>query len=97
MKWTGLYMVIGFIAAFLFPFPFSLVAVAGAFATFNFLITRQALKRMSMNTKQLFDSLRSASANPYGYKSLRYYCMGCGNPHGEIACPECDSKMKKVG
>ncbi|HZD36692.1 MAG TPA: hypothetical protein VE130_15920 [Nitrososphaeraceae archaeon] len=97
LKWTGAYMLIGFIAAFFFPFPFSLVAVVGAFIIINFLITRRALKRMGMNTKQFLDSIRSASANPYGYRPLRYYCMACGNPHREITCPKCGSKMKKVG
>jgi hypothetical protein len=93
----SVYLAIGFIAAFLFPFPFSLVAVIGGFIIINFLRTRRTLKRMGMNTREFFDSIRSASANPYGYSPLRYYCMVCDNEHREIACPKCGSKMKKVG
>jgi rRNA maturation endonuclease Nob1 len=30
-------------------------------------------------------------------RPLKYYCMNCGNQHNEIACPNCGSKMKRVG
>jgi len=29
--------------------------------------------------------------------SLKYYCMSCGREHKEAACPECGSKMERVG
>jgi hypothetical protein len=29
--------------------------------------------------------------------SLKYYCMGCGTQHRQVACPKCRSKMKRVG
>jgi rubrerythrin len=29
--------------------------------------------------------------------SLKYYCMSCGTQHKDINCPNCGSKMKKVG
>jgi hypothetical protein len=32
-----------------------------------------------------------------GGSSLRYYCMNCGTKHNQLACPKCDSKLKKVG
>ena len=35
-----------------------------------------------------------------GYRSsnsLNYYCMNCGRRHNQFACPECGSKMKRVG
>jgi hypothetical protein len=45
--------------------------------------------------KDIFGSLSpSMSANN---QSLKYYCMVCGKEHKEIACPNCGSKMKKVG
>jgi DNA-directed RNA polymerase subunit RPC12/RpoP len=28
---------------------------------------------------------------------LNYYCMSCGKEHREIACPNCGSRMKRVG
>jgi hypothetical protein len=30
-------------------------------------------------------------------RPLKYYCMGCGKEHREISCPNCGSKMKRVG
>jgi rubrerythrin len=44
--------------------------------------------------KDMFDSLSSYSNQ---YRPLKYYCMNCGKEHREIACPNCGSKMKRVG
>lgn len=100
LKWMGLYIAIGFIAAFLLPFPVSLVAAIGGFMLVNFLRTRLMMKKMGISMKGLFGSLRSSEANPSsmpGYFPIKYYCMSCGNEHKEIACPKCGSKMKRVG
>jgi len=43
----------------------------------------------------LFGSFSSAFNDQYG--PLKYYCMGCGKEHKKIACPNCGSKMKRVG
>lgn len=101
LKWMGVYITIGFIAAVLLPFPASLLAAIGGYLVVNFLRTRFALKKVGINTKQFFDSIRSSTANQsatmYEHNRLRYYCMACGNQHREIACPKCGSKMKRVG
>jgi hypothetical protein len=49
--------------------------------------------------KGWFRSLSSSStASMYsGYTTIKYYCMSCGKEHKEIACPNCGSKMKRVG
>jgi rRNA maturation endonuclease Nob1 len=44
----------------------------------------------------LFGSL-SPSISGNQDRSLKYYCMNCGREHNEIACPNCGSKMKRVG
>jgi rRNA maturation endonuclease Nob1 len=44
--------------------------------------------------KDMFGSLSSDSNQ---YRPLKYYCMNCGKEHREIACPNCGSKMKRVG
>jgi hypothetical protein len=45
--------------------------------------------------KDMFGSLSSPM---YGNnQGLKYYCMSCGKEHREIACPNCGSKMKRVG
>jgi hypothetical protein len=95
----SIYIAIGFIAALLLPFPVSLVGAIGGFMVINFLRTRLMLKKRGINMRGLFDSLRSSNVNPsmYGYNPIKYYCMGCGNEHKEIACPKCGSKMKRVG
>ena len=40
------------------------------------------------------DSISSSSM--FG-STLRYYCMRCKTEHKLAACPNCGSKMKKVG
>ena len=90
LKWIGIYIAIGF--------AISLVGALGAFLFLNFIRTRRMLKRSGIDMKGLFKSLSSVSSpSSYGYNPLKYYCMGCGKEHKEIACPNCGSKMKRVG
>jgi rubrerythrin len=32
-----------------------------------------------------------------GSKGVEYYCMSCGTKHNKAACPNCGSRMKRVG
>jgi hypothetical protein len=99
LKWMGIYIGIGFGISLVLPFPISLVTALGAFLLLNFIRTRRILKRSGIDIKGLFRSLSSTSSpSMYGYNSpLKYYCMSCGKEHKEIACPNCGSKMKRVG
>jgi hypothetical protein len=99
LKWMGIYVGIGFAISLVLPFPISFVGALGAFLFLNFIRTRRMLKRSGIDMKGLFKSLSSAPSSPsmYGYNPLKYYCMSCGKEHKEIACPNCGSKMKRVG
>ena len=101
LKWMGIYMGIAFAITWILPFPIDLVVALGAFLFLNFLRTRSMLKRVGIdNMKGWFRSLRSSySSSMYGggYTPIKYYCMSCGKEHKEIACPNCGSKMKRVG
>jgi hypothetical protein len=55
------------------------------------------LKKAGVDIKGLFRSFSSASINGVQYTPIKYYCMSCGKEHREIACPNCGSKMKRVG
>jgi hypothetical protein len=64
----------------------------------NFIRTRRMLKRAGVDIKGLFRSLSSSASMDSGqYNPIKYYCMSCGKEHREIACPNCGSKMKRVG
>lgn len=99
LKWMSVYVAIGLIAAFLLPFPVSLIGAIGGFILINLLRTHLMLKKAGISARGLFGQLRSSNVSPstYGYNPVKYYCMGCGNEHKEIACPECGSKMKRAG
>jgi hypothetical protein len=77
LKWMSIYIVIGLIAALIFPFPISLVAAIGGFMVVNFLRTCIMLKKMGISMKGLFDSMRASNANPspsmYGYNPMPSY------------------------
>jgi len=45
--------------------------------------------------KDMFGSISSPMSD--NNQGLKYYCMSCGKEHREIACPNCGSKMKRVG
>jgi hypothetical protein len=97
LKWMGIYISIGAAIALILPFPLSLLVALGAFFLLNLIRTRRMLKRAGVDVKGLFRSLSSASMGSGQYSPIKYYCMGCGKEHKEIACPNCGSKMKRVG
>jgi hypothetical protein len=96
LKWSIIYVGIGIILVLVLPFPYDLASVLGLFILVNFLRSRNILKRYggTGGIRDLFSSSMSASNQS---RPLKYYCMNCGKEHREIACPNCGSKMKRVG
>ena len=97
LKWMSVYIAMGAALALVLPFPVSLFVALGAFVLLNFIRTRRMLKRTGVDMKGLFRSFSSASMNGGQYTPIKYYCMSCGKEHREIACPNCGSKMKRIG
>jgi hypothetical protein len=60
---------------------------------------RSIMKRYGVtgSVKDMFSSLSSSTPDNNQYRPLKYYCMSCGKEHREIACPNCGSRMKRVG
>jgi hypothetical protein len=100
LKWLGIYLSIGLVLVFLLPFPYDFISIFGLFILVNFLRTRSLMKRhgggMCGGIKDLFGSF-SSSLSGNQSRPLKYYCMSCGKEHNKIACPNCGSKMKRVG
>jgi hypothetical protein len=96
LKWLGVYMSISFMLLFLLPYPYDFISVLGLVILVNFLRVRSVMKRYGGmgRIKDMFGSLASDSSQ---YRQVKYYCMSCGKEHREIACPNCGSKMKRVG
>jgi len=93
----SVYIAMGAAIALVLPFPVSLFVALGAFVLLNFIRTRRMLKRAGVDMKGLFRSFSSASMNGGQYTPIKYYCMSRGKEHREIACPNCGSKMKRIG
>ena len=101
LKWLGLYMGISIILLFLLPFPYDFISILGLLVLVNYLRgRREIIKRYGgmSGLKDMFGSVSPSMAdNNNQHRSLKYYCMNCGKEHNDITCPNCGSKMKRVG
>jgi hypothetical protein len=90
MMWFAISIAISITISLLLPFPISLVVIIGVFILLNFYMRKRMMKRMGIRGRGMFGSV-------FAGNSLNYYCLGCGKKHKETACPNCGSKMKRVG
>ena len=101
LLWIGISFGISLALSLLLPFPISLAAIFGVFILLNMYMRRIMMKRMGRMSGRagMFGSMSSAlsGGTSNNGSSLMYYCMSCGKEHKEIACPNCGSKMKRVG
>jgi hypothetical protein len=98
LKWLGFYMSVGFILIFLLPYPYDFVSIFGLFTLITYLRMRHIMKRYGIGADGIKDMFGSPPSSMSGNnQGLKYYCMGCGKEHREIACPYCGSKMKRIG
>jgi hypothetical protein len=93
--WIGISFSISIGISMLVPFPISLLAIVGTFLLLNFYLRKRMITRYGIIGGTVQGSMYSPTATDGG--SLRYYCMGCGVTHKQIACPKCGPNMKKVG
>ncbi|MGA7543957.1 MAG: hypothetical protein WBW34_12925 [Nitrososphaeraceae archaeon] len=98
VKWLIAFMGIGSILVYLLPYPYDFISLAGLFVLMVYLRSRNEMKRLGgkYGIKNLFGSFSSPKSGDQN-RPLKYYCMSCGKEHNEIACPDCGSKMKRVG
>ena len=98
LVWLGIYIGIGLAIVFLLPFPIDLILLIGTMVGMNFIRRRWLMKKYlgGKDMRGLFGS-SPFSVSDSQSRPLKYYCMNCGNEHKEIACPNCGSKMKRVG
>jgi hypothetical protein len=91
-------MGISLLLIFLLPFPYDFISVLGLLVLVNYIRYRSIMKRYkgTSGVKNMFDSISSGMDSSKEIP-LRYFCMSCGKEHREIACPNCGSKMKKIG
>jgi hypothetical protein len=97
IKWFAIYIGVGFFLSILLPFPISFFVYLVVFLIINFVRTRLRLRKMGTSMKSLFKQSSSILDSSRHTITVKYYCMSCGKEHREIACPNCGSKMKKVG
>jgi hypothetical protein len=95
--WLGISLGISLTISLLLPFPISLVVIITVFVLLNLYMRRRLMQRMRMSGRGGMLSSMSSSLKVEDSSSLKYYCMNCGIQHKDISCPNCGSKMKKVG
>ena len=97
--WMGIAFGISIGVSLLLPFPISLVVVIGIFILLNF-YRRNRMMRKGIGLEGGGASMSrspSSSSSMFGDTPLKFYCMSCGTEHKQATCPNCSSKMKKVG
>jgi predicted RNA-binding Zn-ribbon protein involved in translation (DUF1610 family) len=99
LKWSIIYVGIGIILVLVLPFPYDLASVLGLFFLINFLRGRSILKKYGGigGIKDIFGSISTSMSRNDQSRPLKYYCMNCGKEHRKIVCPNCGSKIKRVG
>src|ERR687896_242678 len=99
LKWLGIYFGTSLILVLLLPFPYDFFSVLALFLLINFLRGQNILKRHggTGGIKDLFGSFSYSMSRNDQSRPLKYYCMSCGKEQREIACPNCGSKMKRIG
>ena len=97
--WIGISFSISIGISMLVPFPISLLAIVGTFLLLNFYLRKRMITRYGIIRGTVQGGMYSGMYSPIAADggSLRYYCIGCGVTHKQIACPKCGSKNKKVG
>jgi len=93
LTWILFYVGISLLITIALPFPASFLLLIVILLGIEVLRSRSLVK----NIAKFKELLQSLSSSQMGNGLVRYYCMSCGYEHHEISCPECGSKMKKVG
>jgi len=94
--WMGISFGISIAISLLLPFPISLITIIGVFILLNFYMRNRMMKKMGIGFGRVGMSGSVSSSSMIG-STLRYYCMHCETEHKQAACPNCGSKMKRVG
>jgi hypothetical protein len=100
LKWIGLYLGISLVLVLILPAPYDLISVFSLYILVNYLRIRGVIFKgygKKGSIKDLLSSLIPSTSGNDQSKPLKYYCMNCGKEHREVACPNCGSKMKRVG
>ncbi len=91
MMWLGIYFAISIIISILLPFPISLGALIAVIIGLSMYRRREYMRRIGQSQGSFF------GGGTGGSKVVEYYCMSCGTKHNKAACPNCGSRMKRVG
>ena len=98
LMWLGTYTGIGLAIVFLLPFPIDLIILISTMVGMNFIRRRWLMKKYlgGKDMRGLFGWIPSSMSGEQN-RPIKYFCMSCGIQHNQIACPNCGSKMKRVG
>ena len=95
LMWLGIYLGISLASSLIFDFPLSLIAFLLAFILIQ--IGRGYIRQRKEGGIKFRNFFSPQSSSMYGFKPVNYYCMNCGTKHNDRECPNCGSRMKRVG
>ena len=105
LAWMLISLGIVVILSLLLPFPIGFLASIVVLFSLNIIRAEVMLRKAGMGGirgyYKSFFSFESGQGRGLGksslYKPLTFSCMNCGREHRKVACPNCGSKMKRVG
>ena len=95
LMWLGIYLGISLTISLLFDFPLSLILFLLAFVLIQ--IVRGYIRQRKEGGIKFRNFFSPQSSSMYGFKPVNYYCMSCGTKHNDRECPNCGSRMKRIG
>jgi hypothetical protein len=103
--WLCIYLVVTIAIVFIIPSPFSFYACMPVLVLVNMVRRKVALRTTNESVLramyELFTSRGEISkidrTMRFWHTPVKFYCMYCGNQHGKIACPHCESKAVRMG
>jgi vacuolar-type H+-ATPase subunit I/STV1 len=73
------------------PWPASFGILIAVIIGLSLYRRRRYMRKIGMGQGSFFGGGQGSS------KTVEYYCMNCGTKHDKAACPNCGSRMKRVG
>jgi hypothetical protein len=97
VKWLIVFMGIGSILVYLLPYPYDFISLSSFFVLMVYLRSRNEIEIWRYGWNKEFVWLILTAKARRSKQAAEVLLHELWKEHNEIACPDCGSKMKRVG